>query len=356
MSRLDNILKVPGLVDIHVHLREPGATQKEDFETGTKAAIAGGYTQILDMPNNTPPTISPRALNQKIDLANGRIWCDLGFNFGATADSAKYFSKVKSEVFGLKLYMDKTTGPLFIDRPNDRDLIFKSWKSPLPIMVHAEGETVEVAIKLAKKYKRALHVCHVTTDQIKLIGKAKKEGLLITCEVTPHHLFLSQSDAAKLGPLAMMKPPLPTKRDQKKLWDNLDKIDIISTDHAPHTLEEKLDKSKPLFGVPGMETTIPLMLNAASLGLLSIERLIKMTSTNPRRTFHLPEQSDTYVLLDTQPTYKISEMKLFTKCQWTPFKSLQGKGKIKKVVIRGKIAFEDGKFLGKPNGRIIFPL
>jgi len=353
--KLDKILKFPGLVDVHVHLREPGATQKEDFTTGTMAAVAGGYTQILDMPNNTPPTINPKALNQKIDLAKDRIWCDVGFNFGATKDSTKFFKRISNKTFGLKVYMNQTTGPLLVNSDKDRDLIFKSWSSPLPIMVHAEGETVEVAIKLAKKYKKSLHICHVTSDQITSIEKSRKEGLSITCEVTPHHLFLSQSDAAKLGPLAMMKPPLLTQKNRQKLWDNLDKIDMISTDHAPHTLEEKLDKSSPKFGVPGMETTIPLMLNALSRGLLSVKRLIEMTSTNPRRTFHLPDQRDTYVLLDTQPTYKISEMKLFTKCQWTPFKGLQGKGKIKKVVIRGKVAFEDGKFLGKPKGKIIFP-
>lgn len=355
MSRLDKILKVLGLVDVHVHLRDPGASYKEDFTTGTMAAVAGGYTQILDMPNNTPPTVTPQALNQKINLAKGRIWCDLGFNFGATAASSKYFKKVRGKAFGLKVYMGKTTGPLLVESEKDVELIFKSWTSSLPIMIHANDEKIELAINIAKKYKKAIHICHVTADQIKSIEQARKEGLSITCEVTPHHLFLTQSDVAKLGPLAMMKPPLLTKRGQKKLWDSLDKIDMIATDHAPHTLEEKLDKSSPKFGVPGLETTIPLMINAVNEGLLSVSRLIEMTATNPRRTFHLQDQSDTYVLIDTRSTYKISEMKLFTKCQWTPFKSLQGRGKIKAVSIRGKIVFKNGKFFGKPEGKIIAP-
>ena len=169
MQKQYNLLKLPGFVDVHVHLREPGGTQKEDFQTGTRAAIAGGYTQILDMPNNIPPTITPQELNKKIRLASNRIYCDLGFNFGATIESTKYFAKVSKRTFGLKVYMNQTTGTLLIDKLKDRELIFKSWKSPLPIMVHAEGDTVEVAIKLAKKYNKNLHVCHIALDQLKVI-------------------------------------------------------------------------------------------------------------------------------------------------------------------------------------------
>lgn len=349
------IIQIPTLADVHVHLREPGATQKEDFESGTKAAVAGGYTQILDMPNNTSPTTTPEAFKEKVKLAEGRIWCDLGFNFGATAGSAKYFNKIKKNVFGLKVYMNQTTGPLLVDAQKDLNLIFKSWQSDLPIMVHAQGETVETAIKLAKEYKRALHVCHVTSNQLSLIAKAKKEGIVISCEVCPHHLFLDSSDIKKLGPLAIMKPPLLTKKGQKKLWQNLDKIDIISTDHAPHTLEEKFDHLSPKYGVPGLETTLPLMLNAMSQGLISQERLIEMTSTAPRRIFHLPVQPNTYVEIDLSKEYKISNKNLFTKCAWTPFVGRKGRGIIKNVVLRGKSIFQDGEFQGKPSGKTISP-
>lgn len=351
---MTSLIKIPGLVDVHVHLREPGAVQKEDFETGTKAAVAGGYTQVLDMPNNTPPTIDPPAINQKIKLAGGRIWCDLGFNFGATAKSTKYFKKIKNKVFGLKVYMNQTTGPLLIDKLKDQELIFKSWTGPLPIMVHAEGETVKVAIKLAKRYKKNLHVCHLTADQIKTIEQAKKEGQQISCEVSPHHLFLNNKNVKNLGPLAIMKPSLLSKNDQQKLWDNIDKIDMVATDHAPHTLEEKYDES-PKFGVPGLETTLPLMLNAVNRGLLSQDRLIAMTSTNPRRIFYLPKQDETYIIVSTTPTYKISNNGLFTKCGWTPFVGIEGRGKIKKVVIRARTVYENGAFIGKPRGKIIYP-
>ena len=356
MNRKNNLLELPGMADVHVHLKEPGGMQKEDFETGTKAAVAGGYTQILDMPNSIPPTISSGALNDKFNRANERIWCDLGFNFGATADSTKYFLQISKKVFGLKVYMNQTTGTLLIDKLADRDLIFKSWQSDLPIMVHAEGETVDVAIKLAKKYKKNLHVCHIADNhQINSIRKARSEGVKISCEVTPHHLFLTKSDVRQLGPLGIMKPPLPTKTTQKKLWDNIDSIDMISTDHAPHTLAEKYSKSPP-FGVPGLETTLPLMLTAVSRGLLTFDRLIQMTSVNPRNIFHLPVQPNTFVIVDPSKKFKITNKGLFTKCGWTPFVGLPGRGELKKVVIRGQTVFENGKFQGHPQGKVIYPI
>lgn len=348
-----SIIKLPGLVDVHVHLREPGATHKENFATGTCAAVAGGYTQILDMPNNPQPTITPAAFAQKINLAKDRIWCDVGLNFGGTTDSIRYFKKVAPKVFGLKVYMNATTGPLLMEKAADRELIFERWTSPLPIMVHAEGETVEAAIKFAKKYQKALHVCHVTTDQINSIEKARKEGISITCEVTPHHLFLNQRDVKRLGSLALMKPPLMSAADQQKIWDHLDKIDMIATDHAPHTLKEKQGKAPP-FGVPGLETTLPLMLSAIDRGLLSIKRLIELTHTNPRRIFKLPVQPQTYVLVNFAKTFKISSRHLFTKCAWTPFEGMDGRGQIKKVVLRDRTIFANGKFISSPQGQIIY--
>ena len=352
MSRL---LELPGLVDVHVHLREPGGEQKEDFETGTKAAVAGGYTQIFDMPNNIPPTVTYQALDNKIKRTKGRIYCDLGFNFGATAKSSKCFLKIYKKVFGLKIYMSKTTGSLLINDRSEQELIFKRWISPLPIMIHAQGEIVEDAIKMAKKFKNRIHICHVTSDQLVPIERAKKEGLSISSEVCPHHLFLAEDNIKRLGPLGMMKPPLLSKRDQKKLWQNIEKIDMISTDHAPHTLEEKYDKSEPKFGIPGLETTLPLMLYAVNKGLITIKRLTQMLTANPRKIFHLPDQLKTYIVIDTSKTYKISNKNLFTKCGWTPFAGLDGRGKVQKVVLRGQTIFENGKFTGKPQGQVIFP-
>ena len=351
-----NLLKLPGLVDVHVHLREPGGTQKEDFETGTKAAVAGGFTQILDMPNNIPPTVTVTAINDKIKRAKGRIWCDLGFNFGANSDSIKYFNQIKTNVFGLKVYMNQTTGTLLVEKSKDRENIFKTWTSALPIMVHAMGKTLEDAIVLAYKYKKAIHVCHVTADQIIPIKKAKSKGLNITCEVCPHHLFLDKNIIKKIGNLGLMQPSLMEKQDQEKLWANIDQIDMISTDHAPHTLEEKYDQSSPKFGVPGLETALPLMLSAVDKGLLTFERLIAMMSTNPKKIFNLPDQPNTHVEVDLSKKYQISNKGLFTKCGWTPFKDMNAGGKVVKVMIRGKTVFENNIFKGNPLGKVIYPV
>lgn len=349
-----SLIKLPGLTDVHVHLREPGATQKEDFFTGSKAAIAGGFTQILDMPNNTPPTTTPTELENKINLAENRILCDLGFNFGATGDSSGYFKNIYKKVFGLKLYMGKTTGPLLVDSAKEQELIFKSWPSPLPIMVHVNGEEVKDAITLAKKYKKRLHVCHVTGGQMKLIKNAKKERIEITCEVTPHHLFLQKNDLKKLGPLGLMKPPLEDFKNQRLLWENLESIDIIATDHAPHTLEEKKDKT-PHYGVPGLETALPLMLNAVFEKKLSMNKLIDMMADKPRKIFHLPKQNNTYVIVDSARVYPIAKIKLQTKCNWTPFEKMQGRGEIKKVVLRGKTIYENSIFSKEPSGTVMYP-
>lgn len=348
-------MRIPTFVDVHVHLREPGATQKEDFETGTRAAIAGGYTQILDMPNNTPPTVSTYKLQEKNKLAHGRIWCDVGFNFGASTSSANYFSKVKNQVFALKVYMNQTTGTLLMESNQNRELIFKKWLNPQPIMVHAEGETIEIAVKLAEKYKRKLHVCHITYDQIPTIRKAKRSGLDISCEVCPHHLFLCKEGLKELGSFGVMKPPLLPRSQQTKLWGVLDDIDMISTDHAPHTIDEKLDQYSPKYGVPGLETTLPLMFWAVKRKFISQQRVLKMLTANPKRIFNLPDQPNTYMDVDMKKEYKIGEKILFTKCQWTPFKDHNGVGEIKRVVLRGKTIFNNGTFIGKPQGNLMRP-
>lgn len=351
---MSKIVKLPGLIDVHVHLREPGATQKEDFQTGTKAAIAGGYTTILDMPNNPIATVNLEALEEKIDLAQGRIYCDLGFHFGATPKNSKEFEKVKDKVFGLKLYMNHTTGDLLMENDSDLENVFKHWIKNKPLMVHAEGDTLKKAISLAKKYNQKLHVCHISLkSEIEQIIEAKKEGLDISCEVSCHHLFLSDKDVQNLGTYGMMKPPLSTAEDIKALWDNIDSIDMIASDHAPHTKEEKSNSEKVVNGVPGLETSLPLLLNAVNEGRLILERVIEMTSKNPRRIFNIPEQ-DSEVEVDMDEEYVISGEDMFTKAKWTPFEGMKVKGKIKKVTLRGKVVFEDGRVSG-PFGKVIYP-
>ncbi|TSC63788.1 MAG: Uncharacterized protein G01um101493_330 [Microgenomates group bacterium Gr01-1014_93] len=384
------MIRLPGLIDTHVHLREPGATQKEDFETGTMAAIAGGYTTILDMPNNPEPTVSPHALQKKIYLARGasedrpkpegerrsrlrrssersdfedqevrsselhRIYCDMGFHFGASPDSIAHFQKVAKKVFALKVYMNHTTGTLLIEDQKLLERVFSSWPSNKVIMVHAEGKTLEKAIHLAAKFNKKLHVCHLSLkEQLEMVKKAKLSGLPVTCEVTAHHLFLTDKDVKHLGPFGLMRPPLASKFDQNALWKDIDFIDTIASDHAPHTVDEK-NQNPPPNGVPGLETTLPLLLNAVSGGRLSMGRLIDMTSVKPRHIFDIPAQPDTYIEVDLKKPYTINN-NLYTKCGWTPFKEMRVKGKVKRVILRGRVVFENGKFKGKPSGQVIYP-
>lgn len=353
---MTNIIKLPGLIDTHVHLREPGNTHKEDFETGTKAAVAGGYTMIIDMPNNPNPITNPEALEEKIKLAKGRIYSDLGFHFGGAESAVPFFEQVKNKVFGLKVYMNHTTGPLLIEDQEELDLIFSKWPKDKVLMVHAEQETLTKAIDLAKKHGNKLHVCHVARKlELELIIKAKEEGMNITCEVAMHHLYLTEDDEKRLNHYGMMRPPLAKKEDHDFLWANINSIDIIASDHAPHTKEEK-EGEAVVNGVPGLETSLPLLLQAVNDNKLSIERVIEMTSTNPRKIFNIPEQPDTYVEVDLDEEYTIKNENLFTKAAWTPFDGMQIKGKIKKTVLRGQTVFENGEIISNASGKVSYPV
>ncbi|MDP3974192.1 MAG: dihydroorotase family protein [Candidatus Daviesbacteria bacterium] len=362
------MITLPGLIDTHVHLREPGATQKEDFETGTKAAIAGGYTCILDMPNNPEPTITPEALDKKISLAEERIYCDVGFHFGATLDSTQHFKQAKDKqslslrdkIFGLKVYMNHTTGTLLQEDPQILQTIFESWPKDKVLMVHAEGPTLEKAIQLAKNNGNRLHVCHVSLAQeVTMIKKAKSDGLPITCEVTCHHLFLTDEDAKKLGPFGMMRPPLPNKEDQQALWNGISDgtVDTIASDHAPHTKEEKNPPAGGSIpnGIPGLETTLPLLLTAVNEGKITVEKVIELTNTNVRKIFNVPQQFDTVVEVDPTKHYTLDARRLYTKCGWTPFEEMKVTGKIKRVVLRGQVVFENTEIVNPPKGNVIYP-
>ena len=281
-----SLLTLPGLIDPHVHLRDPGQTNKEDFYTGTSAALAGGFTTILDMPNNKIPITTAQKLNEKIKIAKEKIVCDVGFYFGSIGDNLKEFEKVKQKTIGLKLYLSLTTGGFVI--PKDKvEKVFKTWPKNKIILLHAEDNTLDFVITLAKKHGNKIHICHISTAQdLKQIIKAKEDGLKISCGVTPHHLFLTENDLKTLGPFGKMKPSLKSKKDQDFLWKNLNYIDVVESDHAPHTIEEKRGDPAP-FGAPGLETTLPLLLTAVSEKRLMIEDIIRLCHTNPAKIFNI---------------------------------------------------------------------
>jgi dihydroorotase len=352
-------MKLPGLADPHVHLREPGSEEKEDFYTGTCAALAGGYTALLDMPNNPQPTASVEALAHKKSLAAAKIVCDVGFNFGATPTNAPLYPQVEPQVAALKAYLGETHGPLVFGGLEGMLAVFQGWNSPKPIMIHAEGPIVAATIGLAALYNRRIHICHLSKrDELTLVRAAKERGLKVTCEVAPHHLFLTSADAQPdhLGPYGRMSPALQSGADLDALWQGLTDgaVDMIATDHAPHTRAEK-ESEKPPFGVPGLETAWPLLYRAAYQGRagLTLDRLIELMAQAPRRVFGLP-QGDSEIEIDDSE-FVISSENLFTKCGWTPFEGLKGRGRIRRVWLRGQLVFEDGRVLAQPgSGRVLF--
>ncbi len=338
----------PGFIDIHVHLRDPGSTQKEDFLTGSKAAVKGGFTYILDMPNNPTPTFSPEALQDKIERSKKVAICDIGFHYGTDGTNLSTFEQVwdNPSVFGLKIYCNETTGKYMVSSQETLDAIFNAWESSKPILVHAEGSMLPIVLSLAKKYSRFIHVCHVSTQEdVEIIRSSKLTYKNITAGVCPHHLYLTMKDEALLGNFALMKPPLGSAQDQMALWQALKDgtIDLIESDHAPHTKEEKKSET-PTYGVPGLESTLGLLMRSVDEGKLSQDEVKKFIYDNPKRIFSIPEQSDTYIECDPNEPFKIGMGGYESKCGWSPFEGWDVYGKIMKVVIHGKVVYEEGSF------------
>jgi dihydroorotase len=351
-----SILRLPGLIDVHVHLREPGGEEKEDIASGSAAALSGGVTMLLDMPNTYPPIVDEAAFALKQQLAGEKALCDVGFYVGATETNAQEAAGLAGRAVGLKVYLDNTYGPLRMRNLAALLSHFRAWPAGRPIAVHAEGLSAAIAIGLARSFGQRLHLCHVSlAGEIALVRAAKRSGAAVTCEVTPHHLFLAEADAQRLGPYGAMKPPLATEADQAALWANLDVVDCIATDHAPHTRAEKEGDAPPP-GVPGLETMLPLLLTAVAEGRLTVERLVELTHEAPRRIFGLPAQHETWVEVDTEARYTLSGREMHTRCGWTPFEGRPVQGQARRVALHGWVVMEDGQIRAVPGiGQVVKP-
>lgn len=353
----DSWLALPALIDPHVHFRTPGAEHKENWESGATAAIAGGVTTVFDMPNNTPSIVDENLLDAKIDLVNKQLTnVDIPlhnyFYLGATLDNLDEIEKCKDKIIGVKIFMGASTGTLLVSQNQAQEKIFKKCAElDLVVAVHAEDDdlineqklkyptptvfdhgkirpdiaaqnAVAKAIELAGKTGAKLYILHASTAlELDLIKKAKQAGLTIYTETTPHHLFLDESAYKTLGTLAQMNPPLRSKRDVAALWQAIDDgtIDTVGTDHAPHTLEEKkLSYPQSPSGVPGVETNLPLLLNAYNNGKISLEKIVKITRLNAQKIFNLPDNND-WVIIDLKKEQTIQNKNLKTKCGWSPF-------------------------------------
>lgn len=342
-------LQLPGLVDPHVHLRQPGATHKEDYNSGTAAALAGGFTCVLDMPNNTPPVTGADTLALKEEAARTHAYCDYGIYLGAGADNITTAAALTPHVTGLKMYLDQTFGPLRLDDLATLVAHAERWPAESPLLCHAEGRTVAAAILAAHLAGRSIHICHVSRrEEIELIRKAKDKGIAVTCEVTPHHLFLSEADIPALGAgRAEVRPRLATPDDQAALRANLDIVDCFGTDHAPHTLAEK-DSAQPPPGFPGLETALPLYLSLVEEGLITLDELIEKIALAPRRIFSLPESPHTWVEVDPDARWVARGAQFFTRAGWTPFEGWMLRGRVQRVVLRGQAVYHNGKILVTP--------
>jgi len=342
------LVRIPGLIDVHVHLREPGATHKEDFSSGTAAALSGGVTMVLAMPNTNPTITDLDALHLVKDLAKKGARCDYGIFMGASATNYKEIVQWSSQVVALKMYLNETFTTLKLDGIQTWLKHFENWPKEVPICVHAEGRTTAAIILLASLNSRSVHICHVATrDEIEIIKAAKMKGLPVTCEVCPHHLFLSTNDLMGLAGKGEVRPRLATLEDQQALWDNMDIIDCFATDHAPHTIEEKLGSASPP-GFPGLETMLPLLLTAVSQGRLTLQDVMNKCHHNPKRIFRLPDQADTYVEIDMEEEWVLPATTRFSKAKWSPFAGMKVKGSVKRVVLRGDVVYIDGTILAQP--------
>ncbi len=373
---------LPGLIDIHVHLRDPGYTHKEDFRTGTMAAAAGGVTTVLDMPSNMPPITTVKLLQEKRVAVREKAVVNYGL-YMAAADNVEETKKARN-VAGVKLYYGATTamkrtskeeiakhfssGRRIVVHAEDDDMIERNaekYKSENDPSIHAkihssETETAAVndCIKIAKSGANAkmLHFTHTSTaGSIKAIKKAK-DSIPISCDVTPHHLFLTSDELKKQGNFAKMNPALRSKEDVNALWKAINDgtVDCIATDHAPHTKEEKeADYWEAPSGVPGLETMLPLLLDAVNKGRMTLQQLARLTSENPARLFGIKNKGRIaigadadLVIVDMNKEEKVKNEELFTKCKWSPFNGWKLKGRPVTTIVKGNIVYDDGEING----------
>jgi len=385
---------LPGFIDSQVHFREPGSEHKETLETGLKSAVLGGITAVFEMPNTNPLTLTPDHIDDKFRRAALNPWVHHAFYLGgcrANADQLQSFENHPG-ICGIKVFMGSSTGELLAASDEELDAVFS--QGDRIIAVHAEDEfilqqnkkellsldnpTVDMhpqwrsvesclnatkrAITMAKKYQRRLHVLHVTTqEEMRLLREEKKSGL-ITVEVLANHLTLNAPDCYdQHGSSAQQNPPIREKVHQDALWQAIadGTVDILASDHAPHSLEEKnLPYPQSPSGIPGVQTLLPIMLNHVNQGRLTLDRLIELMVTAPVKRFgiqnkgHIKKGFDadfTIVDMDKKTTIKLQDQA--SLAGWTPYDGMSIQGWPVATIISGEIVMKDGQLVGKPVGK-----
>lgn len=386
----NGLYAIPGLIDAHVHFREPGDEHKEDWVTGSQAAAAGGVTTVLDMPNNKIAITTEKLLEEKREIAAKKSVVNFGLYFCANDHNLSEAKKVRN-IAGVKFFMGASTGDIVVSEKTlspylkalkERDIlaafhcekaellskyktasIDKFGKSNYDYFSDLRPAVCEaMSIRDVSKAMRGnrIHICHVTSDMgLQEIKRARALNDRISCEVTPQHLAFTKEDEKKQGGFLKMYPPLRSKFDQTALWFALRAglIDIVSTDHAPHTRQEKeMGFELAPGGVPGIETRLPLVLDATD-----IRGLITTCSKRPAEIFRMPNKGSLapgydadIVLLDPREEWVIKGEKLFTKCKWTPFEGKKVAGRVKATFVGGKLAYDGEQVLETRGKEVIF--
>lgn len=385
----------PGLIDSHVHFRTPGGEHKEDWKSGSRAALAGGVTCVLDMPNTEPPTVTTGALYEKREKASRLSLVDFGFHFGAAGKNLAEIGKAQ-RIASVKIYMGLSTGSLLLENAAEIEKLFRFLgKRKIVACVHAESQkvieknskklgkssdplihplvrsteaetsAVEQLIEIRRRAKNPLYFCHISSALgLKLIAEEKEKTPAVFCEVTPHHMFLNEKSLEKLRNFGKVNPPLRKEKDRLALLRGLKTgiVDVVASDHAPHTMQEKKQPywSAPS-GVPGVETMLPLLLDAAAKKNIPIEKIAQVTCENPARIFGVKNKGAVANGLDAdlaivslEKKSVISNRGMHSKCGWTPFNGRTAIGRVEKTFVRGKMVFDGKKFMESFRGKEVF--
>jgi dihydroorotase len=346
-----NKILMPGVIDPHVHFRDPGFPDKEDFRTGSCAALAGGVTTVFDMPNTIPVTDSQVRLDEKREIVSKKSLVNFGFFVVAREENLQELAKIKN-ISGIKLFCNATTGDLKVESDDFWRKVFSCGKM---VAVHAEDETF---VRLAKIWEEmnfpcSLHLCHTHSKmEIDVLRKLKKITSKITAEAAPHHLLLTEKDFEKQGNFAAMKPPLVSEADRFALWQAVEEgiIDFFATDHAPHTFAEK-SSSQMIFGIPGVETMLSLLFTEFLKRKMSLQRLAQMTSLNTSRIYKIKNKKGLIkegfdadlVLINPNFQQKINPLEFHSKAKWSPFADFLVTMKVEKTFVAGNLVFDEGQ-------------
>ncbi len=395
---LHNLLVLPGLIDEHVHLRDEGKAYKEDFLSGTSAAAAGGFTTVLDMPNNDPVTMSAETLINRMEIAHRKLLVNVGFYSEFPKKLLETQNMVGEGIVGFKLFMGSQVGGLNIDDDQALQEAFREVAAlKVPLAVHAEDRTMleanEKKLKQTKKSDNAdflrahtelvelkaiqrllkiseqtdvqLHFCHVTSQEgLNAIAQAKRSGRKVTCEVTPNHLLLTSEDVKRYGQMAIMAPPLRSKTNMDALWKGLEdgKVDTIGSDHAPHSLSEKSAESvwDVKVGVPGLETTLPLMITQVRKNRLTLTKAVKLLAEKPAEVYGLTDsgrlnhgKKADLTIVDFNRQFKIDASKFKSKAKFSPYDGWDVQGKVVKTVVNGQLVFDEGEVVVKGGSGLV---